>query len=243
MTKVTLTAVPLNVPQAPGLFPFMNLPKIKVKVEKRKGEKDECLAQRWVSKCETISGIFAGISVGAAARKSKANLYGALVGAGVTCVGGSTVYSLLRNKRPAWVSSPAFLAKCLVAGGVGYYGLFRGSLARPWVAKVARGADLVALGGAAVAAGKELAAGKGNLVTAALSASLGAVGGGLCWDLVERRYPAALKPAARALVVPPILGAWAYPLFHNPHHPNAAVVFTVATTIGLHNAISKKKKK
>lgn len=245
MVKVTITTDPASAPfilrSLPSSFEFLpsiNGPKINVKIKKDK----ECLAQRWINNSETVSGVFTGLAIGAAARKSKASLYGALVNTGVSCVGGGTVYSLLQNKAPSWINSPAFLTKCLIAGSVGYYGFFKNTLARPFVKRIARDADLVALGGAAIAGGKVIAKGKGNYVTAALCASLGAIGGGLCWDLVTKKYPSAFKPSAKALVIPPIVGAWVYPLVHNPRHPNSSVIFTVATTIGLHHIISKEKK-
>lgn len=250
MVKVTITTDPASAPfilrSLPSSFEFLpsiNGPKINVKIKKDK----ECLAQRWINNSETVSGVFTGLAIGAAARKSKASLYGALVNTGVSCVGGGTVYSLLRGKSPSWISSPAFLTKCLIAGTLGYYGFFKSGLAHPFFKKIAEDADLITLGGVAVAAGKEIVEGKGNYLTAALCASLGAVGGGLCWDLMTRKYPSAFKPSARALIVPPIIGAWVYPLVHSPRHPNASIIFTVATTVGLHRIISKednnKKKK
>lgn len=249
--KVAVITVPLspllsNILSKFGVLPFLDIPKIKAEaaliIDKHKKEIKKCFAQKVVSHSETVSGIFTGLAVGAAARKSKMSLYSALINTGVSCVGGSTLYSLIRNEPPGWVSSPAFLAKCLAAGGLGYYDFFKEDLARPWVRKIADGADLVALGGAAVAAGKEIVDGKGNYVTAALGASLYAIGGELCRDLITtRKLPSALYPHAKSLVVPPIVGAWVYPLIYKQHDPNITALYTIATTIGLHHIISKKE--
>ena len=156
----------------------------------------------------------------------------------MSCVGGGTLVSIIKNERPGWVSSPGALTAFLAAGCAGYYGVCKRGLSRPWVKKVSGAADLVALGGAAVAAGKEVVSGKGNLVTAALSASLCSVGGGLCCDVINGKPPSAFTRSARAFVVPPIIGAWLYPVVYNPRHPNAAVLLTVAATIGLHKALA-----
>lgn len=244
MAKVLVSADSVNVPAVTSFLPFINIPRLKAscKADKRKDDKKECIAQKFVNSQETISGIFTGYSVGSAARKSRMSLYGALSNTSVACVGGGTLYSLIRNEYPSWVRSPSFLAKCLLACGVGYYGFWKKGFTRPWVRRVAEKADLVTLGAAAIAGGREIVEGKGSYVTAALSASLGAVGGGLCWDLIMRRPPSAFKPGAKSLVIPPVVGAWCYPLFYSQRYPNATIVCTVATTIGLHYIISKEKK-
>lgn len=183
-------------------------------------------------------GTFAfAISGALKAVRKEMDLFGLIVLAVVTAIGGGTIRDVMLSLRPFWFANPWYICLALLAAGLVfalYRVLSRGETILLWFDAIGLGAFTV------IGASKAMDAGLGLVPTVALACLTG-VGGGLIRDVLAEEVPIVLRKEVYASAS--ILGAilyWLCEQYGVPKHfsmPAAMLVVIVTRLVSLYYGV------
>lgn len=183
-------------------------------------------------------GTFAfAISGALKAVRKEMDLFGLIVLAVVTAIGGGTIRDVMVGQRPFWFANPWYILLALLAAGL-VFALYRALSRGETVLLVF---DAIGLGAfTVIGASKAMAAGLGLVPTVALACLTG-IGGGLIRDVLAQEIPVVLRKEVYASAS--ILGAviyWLLEQYRVPSHfsmPAAMLIVTAIRLLSLHYGI------
>lgn len=163
-----------------------------------------------------------------AAGRNNLDLFGALVLAAVTAVGGGTLRDLILDVPVFWLADPSYL---YLIGGTWAVALIAARFAQKIPAGAIQWSDALGLSAFTVMGTAKALQTVDSPVVAVLLGTLTSVAGGLIRDLLASRTPMVLN-SQRLYATACITGCTAYVIVL-PWSPTAATLAAMATTFGL----------
>lgn len=189
-------------------------------------------------------GTFAfAISGALKAVRKEMDLFGLIVLAVVTAIGGGTIRDVMLGLRPFWFANPWYILLALLAAGLVfalYRALSRGENVLLWFDAIGLGAFTV------IGASKAMEAGLSLVPTVALACLTG-IGGGVIRDVLAQEVPVVLRREVYASAS--VLGAiiyWLLEQYRVPAHfstPTAMLIVVAIRVVSLHYGIGLPKLK